>query len=135
MLSRGGRTRTCNPRFWRPVRYQLRHAPGLRSASVPGQRSRRYRIYGQGGKVLRVKKTTVEIPEELLIEAKELAAREQTTLRELVERGLRMVVRRRGRAEPFRLRDASVHGDGLTPEFQDAGWDEIRDALYERDDS
>ena len=27
---RGGRTRTCNPRFWRPVRYQLRHAPGLR---------------------------------------------------------------------------------------------------------
>ena len=29
-LGRGGRTRTCNPRFWRPVRYQLRHAPGLR---------------------------------------------------------------------------------------------------------
>ena len=29
-LSRGDRTRTCNPRFWRPVRYQLRHAPGLR---------------------------------------------------------------------------------------------------------
>ena len=28
--SRGDRTRTCNPRFWRPVRYQLRHAPGLR---------------------------------------------------------------------------------------------------------
>ena len=29
-VNRGDRTRTCNPRFWRPVRYQLRHAPGLR---------------------------------------------------------------------------------------------------------
>ena len=27
--NRGGRTRTCNPRFWRPVLYQLSHAPGL----------------------------------------------------------------------------------------------------------
>ena len=33
--SRGGRTRTCNPRFWRPVRYQLRHAPGLRDECTP----------------------------------------------------------------------------------------------------
>ena len=38
--SRGDRTRTCNPRFWRPVRYQLRHAPGLRGSvplAVPGR--------------------------------------------------------------------------------------------------
>ena len=35
ILSRGGRTRTCNPRFWRPVRYQLRHAPGLRRECSP----------------------------------------------------------------------------------------------------
>ena len=27
---RGGRTRTCNPRFWRPVLCQLSYAPGLR---------------------------------------------------------------------------------------------------------
>ena len=33
--SRGDRTRTCNPRFWRPVRYQLRHAPGLRGECSP----------------------------------------------------------------------------------------------------
>ena len=35
--NRGDRTRTCNPRFWRPVRYQLRHAPGLRGAVYPGR--------------------------------------------------------------------------------------------------
>src|SRR4051794_8359099 len=28
---RGGRTRTCNPRFWRPVLCQLSYAPRLRS--------------------------------------------------------------------------------------------------------
>ena len=28
--SRGGRTRTCNPRFWRPVLCQLSYAPELR---------------------------------------------------------------------------------------------------------
>ena len=32
--SRGDRTRTCNPRFWRPVRYQLRHAPRLAAPIV-----------------------------------------------------------------------------------------------------
>ncbi len=26
---RGDRTRTCNQRFWRPLRYQLRHTPAL----------------------------------------------------------------------------------------------------------
>src|SRR5699024_775249 len=26
-LRRGDRTRTCNLRFWRPLRYQLRHTP------------------------------------------------------------------------------------------------------------
>ena len=34
---RGDRTRTCNPRFWRPVRYQLRHAPGLRPDCIGGR--------------------------------------------------------------------------------------------------
>ena len=75
-------------------------------------------------------KTTVDIAPDLLAEAKALAARERTTLRELVERGLQLVVRRRTTAEPFRLADASVDGDGLTPEFQGAGWDTIRDAIY-----
>ena len=34
--NRGGRTRTCNPRFWRPVLCQLSYAPGLRSDCTRG---------------------------------------------------------------------------------------------------
>ena len=75
-------------------------------------------------------KTTIDLPEELLIEAKTFAAQERTTLRELVEHGLRLVLARKASTERFQLRDGSVDGDGLTPEFEDAGWDAIRDAIY-----
>ena len=84
--------------------------------------------------VSRMTKTTIDIPEALLTEAKEVAARERTTLRELVETGLRATLRRRRSTQRFRLRDASVGGKGLQPEFRAAGWDQIRDAAYERDD-
>ncbi len=77
-------------------------------------------------------KTTIELPASLLAEAKEVAAREGTTLRALVESGLRLVIRRGHRPEgQFRLKDASVDGNGLQPEFRGAGWDRIRDAAYE----
>jgi hypothetical protein len=77
-------------------------------------------------------KTTIDIPASLLSEAKEVAAREGTTLRELVEAGLRTVLdrRQRGRDVGFRLRDASVDGHGLQPEFRNADWERIRDATY-----
>jgi hypothetical protein len=75
-------------------------------------------------------KTTIEISDPLLDEAKELAARESTTLRELVEAGLRLILRERRKPRAFLLRDARVGGRGLTPEFRDAGWERIRDAAY-----
>ena len=75
-------------------------------------------------------KTTLEISDPLLKEARKLAARENTTLRALVEQGLRQVVASR-KEPPFRLRDASFKGEGLQPEFEGAGWDKIRDAIYE----
>jgi len=78
-------------------------------------------------------KTTIDIPAALLSEAKEVAAREGTTLRALVETGLRSVIdrRRHGRDACFRLRDASVDGRGLQPEFRDADWERVRDAAYD----
>lgn len=76
-------------------------------------------------------KTTIDIADALAREAKEVAARENTTLRELVEAGLRSVLRERRKRAVFRLRDASFKGRGITPEFRDAGWDEIRDAVYQ----
>jgi hypothetical protein len=76
-------------------------------------------------------KTTIEISRGVLEEARELAHREGTTLRSLVEEGLRLALERRLRGEPFRLRDASVEGQGLRPELEGSSWDEIRDLAYE----
>jgi hypothetical protein len=76
-------------------------------------------------------KTTVEISDQLAEEAKALAARENTTLRDLIEAGLRIVLRERRRRKPFKLRDASFGGRGLQPEFRDADWDRMRQAAYE----
>lgn len=77
-------------------------------------------------------KTTVEISDALLLEAKALAERENTSLRALMEAGLRLVVaepkRRRGR---FVLIDASIDGEGVDPEFAHASWGQIRAAAYE----
>jgi hypothetical protein len=76
-------------------------------------------------------KTTIEISDSLLLAAKEHAAKEGTTLRALVELGLRRVLEDRERVGPFKLRDVGFKGQGLTPEFRDAGWEKIRDAIYE----
>lgn len=75
-------------------------------------------------------KTTVEIADELLERAREAARRERTTLRALVEEGLRTSIEQRKRGHRFQLRDASVAGQGLAPEFRDASWERIRDAAY-----
>lgn len=76
-------------------------------------------------------KTTVEIPDALLEEARRVAAREGTTVRALVEEGLRSVVARRKGATTFRLRRASFKGNGVQPAFAGASWDQIRDAAYD----
>ena len=77
-------------------------------------------------------KTTVDISDALLTAAKRLAAREQTTVRSLIEEGLRQVLDRRARAK-FRLADASVDGKGLHADLEGKGWDAIRDRIYEGD--
>lgn len=62
-------------------------------------------------------KTTVEISDPMLTLAKETAHREGTTLRSLIEEGLRLALERRQGGKRFRLRDASVDGQGIRPEF------------------
>jgi hypothetical protein len=77
-------------------------------------------------------KTTVNLPDELLREAQEVARREGTTLRELIETGLRAVIERRSSDDSFMLSDASVDGRGLQPEFRNTTWEHIRDTIYDR---
>lgn len=75
-------------------------------------------------------KTTVNLPDDLLDEAQRLARRDGTTLKELIETGLRGVVEQRSGERQFTLEDASVDGRGLRPEFRGGSWEQIRDAIY-----
>ncbi len=77
-------------------------------------------------------KTTIEISDALFSEARLLAATEGTTLRQLVEEGLRYALSHHKRqTEPFKLRDATLGGNGLVEELQGASWERLRDLAYE----
>lgn len=75
-------------------------------------------------------KTTIEISDSLLRQARKLAEREGITLRAVVERGLHRVVEERKPAAPFRLRRASFRGEGLQKDVRGASWDTLRDLVY-----
>ena len=109
------RTRCCW--VYGSSRMVTRMASTSRSSAGPRQVQRRT-------------KTTVELSDALLIEARELANRENTTLRALIEAGLRKELELRGTRNRFRLRDASVDGKGMAPEFLAGGWPAIRDEIY-----
>jgi hypothetical protein len=75
-------------------------------------------------------KTTLDISDPLLRDARKMAEREHTTLRALVEQGLRHVLTEKRRRPAFRLRKASFKGHGLQPEMKDAGWETVRQLAY-----
>lgn len=77
-------------------------------------------------------KTTIEIADALLAEAKLVAVDEHTTIRALVEEGLRRVLDERRERQPFTLRDGSFRGKGrgLRPEYE-GNWDRMLEAIYE----
>jgi hypothetical protein len=76
-------------------------------------------------------KTTVEIPDAILEEARKVAARQRTTLRVLIVEGLRRVVAERKHPGTFRLRKASFRGQGLQPDVRDASWERLREMAYQ----
>ena len=76
-------------------------------------------------------KTTIDIADALLGQAREAAARDGTTVRALVEEGLRDVLaRRRARRGTFVLRDASFAGHGLQPGVDLADWGAVAAQVY-----
>ena len=76
-------------------------------------------------------KTTVEISDSLMREAREAAAREGRTLRSLLEEGLREVLAKRKRRGRLRLRDGSFKGKGLQPGVDLSNWEQIRSLINE----
>ncbi len=73
-------------------------------------------------------KTTVELPDSLLREAKAVARAKRVTLRQLITEGLRTQIEHEKQPkEPFRLRDGSRHLGKMLVET----WPEIRRIIYE----
>lgn len=72
-------------------------------------------------------KTTVEITDSLLAQARQLATARSTTLRQIIEEGLRNLIETRPE-QPFRLRDGSFGTGGMV---EKKSWDEIRDQIYQ----
>lgn len=81
--------------------------------------------------MVRHMKTTIDIADPLLEEAKKVAAREGTTVKALIEQGLRQTLSERKSAGVFRLRKATFRGRGLQPGVANLAWDRIRDLAYE----
>ena len=75
-------------------------------------------------------KTTVHIPDTLLEEARKIANQEQTTIKALIEEGLRLTIESRKHKGKFRLRKATFKGNGLQPIVAGASWEKIRDLSY-----
>lgn len=76
-------------------------------------------------------KTTIELSDALLEAAKRHARARGTTLRAVVEEGIRTVLSREASEAPFILRDASVGGRGVRPEVREGGWERIAELIYE----
>ena len=80
---------------------------------------------------LHLVKTTIEISDSILAKAKELARDQNVTLRSLAEEGLKKVIEERSSRAPCGISPVTFRGKGLSPEFQSATWERIRDAAYE----
>jgi Arc/MetJ family transcription regulator len=76
-------------------------------------------------------KTTIDIADALLEPARQAAAADGITLRELVEQALRRALVDRKRRASFRLRQASFRGRGLQPGVAEGSWECLRDLIYE----
>ena len=76
-------------------------------------------------------KTTVDISDALLEAAKRRAAQRGTTLRALIEEGLREVLDPGTPAEGFHLRDATVSGLGVRPEIREGSWEALADRIHD----
>src|SRR5258706_13609172 len=75
-------------------------------------------------------KTTIELSEALLAEARKVAASEGITMRTLIEQGLRQALAQRVQHGGFQLRKATFKGRGLSTAARGASWEELREQIY-----
>lgn len=76
-------------------------------------------------------KTTIDIADDLFERAQQKARREKTTFRALTEAGLRIVLSGQSPRRARKLPPLVSYGKGgLTKEFENASWPDVRDEIY-----
>ena len=73
-------------------------------------------------------KTTIEIADNLLSQAKARARAQQITLRSLIEESLAATLDKP--LPTIMVKPVTFQGKGLSREFAEASWDTIRDTIY-----
>lgn len=77
-------------------------------------------------------KTTIDINDALVAQAKELARERQQMLKSIIEAALRQFLEtNEAKKEPFRLRKRTFRGQGLQPDIREGDWAAIRERAYE----
>jgi predicted transcriptional regulator len=76
-------------------------------------------------------KTTIEISDNLLGRTRRLAHRQHRTLRSLMEEGLTRILEDGEGHEAAKPKPITFKGKGLSPEYRDADWRQLRDAAYQ----
>jgi hypothetical protein len=76
-------------------------------------------------------KTTIDIADSLLEEAKQAAASEKTTLRALVEEGLRAVLDRRRGSADFKLEGFAYRGSVLRAGIEETDFGRMLDIIHD----
>ncbi|MXX99358.1 MAG: type II toxin-antitoxin system VapB family antitoxin [Chloroflexi bacterium] len=79
-------------------------------------------------------KTTIDIDDELLRQAKNLGKMTGRPLRSVVEEGLRNVLQANSRRPRYRLPDLSVGSESRPDPLEKYSWQELRDAIYGDDE-
>lgn len=77
-------------------------------------------------------KATVDIQDALLQRAKRLALESGSTLGAVLEEGIRYMLERSERVEPYRMLDRSVGDPADADPLAQLSWHELRDEIYGR---
>lgn len=76
-------------------------------------------------------KTTIQIPDVHFEEVRMLARQENTTVKVIIEEGLRPIISERKRRSYFKLRKVTFKGKGLLPHLAGTSWDQTLQVSYE----
>ncbi len=74
-------------------------------------------------------KTTIDLNEALFRETKRVASKRGTTMRAMIEQGLRWVLDQEA-PKPFVWKHIPFKGEGLQPGQREGDWAQVRELLY-----